>query len=42
VTKSIPRLDQHREEILKQYGFSETDRERLEEAGAFGATRAED
>lgn len=41
VTKSLPRLDQHREEILAQYGFGDADRERLEKAGAFGNVPAE-
>lgn len=35
--KSLPRLDQHREEILTQYGFDASARTRLEQAGAFGA-----
>jgi len=41
VTKSLPRLDQHREEILKQCGFQEADRERLAKAGAFGPKRTD-
>lgn len=39
--KSLPRLDQHREEILTQYGFDTSARARLEMAGAFGAPRHE-
>lgn len=35
--KSLPRLDQHRDEILTQYGFDAAARNRLEQAGAFGA-----
>ena len=38
---ALPRLDQHREEILAQYGFDAGERQRLENAGAFGAVTAE-
>ncbi|WP_028716217.1 CaiB/BaiF CoA-transferase family protein [Paracoccus sp. J39] len=33
----LPRLDQHREEILRQYGYGEAEMARLAEEGAFGA-----
>lgn len=39
--KTLPRLDQHREEILKQYGFDASARNQLEQAGAFGAPSLE-
>ena len=39
--KALPRLDQHRQEILEQYGFNATDRARLADAGAFGQQPAE-
>lgn len=34
---ALPRLDQHREEILRQYGYGEAEMARLAEEGAFGA-----
>lgn len=37
----LPRLDQHREEILKQYGYSDEEMARLAEGGAFGASALE-
>ncbi|MBW6419796.1 CaiB/BaiF CoA-transferase family protein [Celeribacter sp. PS-C1] len=41
VRKALPRLDQHREEILAQYGFGSAERARLEQDGAFGSAPAE-
>lgn len=35
-TPVLPRLDQHRAEILAQYGFDEAEAQSLEAAGAFG------
>lgn len=41
VTPVLPRLDQHRAEILEEYGFDEAEAKGLEAAGAFGPTASE-
>ena len=38
---ALPRLDQHRAEILTQYGFDDASQADLERAGAFGAAETE-
>lgn len=41
VRPALPRLDQHREEILRQYGYSEAEMARLAKEGAFGTPNVE-